>query len=1095
MANPQNTFGITEIANLLQQTKYNYYFRNHFHPFVEELIEKSNKGGIEDVLMADLEIEPDEDFFENRYDINTDNNSEISVKKADHPHKEIDLSEKGAYSIYNWEIFFHIPLSIAVQLSKNQRFADAQRWFHFIFDPTTDTPPEAGDPMARYWNFLYFRENGTLDSISEMLETLSSDSTDADTEALKELMRDSITAWKEKPFSPHTVAKTRPLAYKYNVVMKYLDNLIDWGDSLFRQFTMESINEATQIYLLASSILGEKPQEVPALRKRPVRTYNQLKGSLDEFSNALVEMENEFPLNTNTPSSGASASTMSESLLGIGKQLYFCVPKNDKLLAYWDKVADRLAKIRHCMDIEGNIRPLPLFQPPIDPGMLVKGAAAGIDLSSLVGGLNQPVSNVRFRVIYQKALELCNELRLMGKDFLSALEKGDNEKLSLIRQEHQIKMNELISDIRFLRWKEAEENTESLLMSRASAFNRYKHYQLALGKEEGDISDLSEVVVSRSAITEDNFDEIYSELVSQYADEIDAESYREENLGLLGAGASGVSGFFDAISATVGVGGSSHLELNKTEDMELNVFMPTSTALNATSAAVGASAVLLSLIPQVDIHGTPLGVGAAGGFGGVQLSKAAEATSRVISMGATIAAYAGQRAGKLGGYQRRVDDWVMQSNASSIELQQIGRRLIGSLINEQALKKEFENHGVQTEQSQAIEDFLKNEKFTTEELYLWMQGELSKVYYDCYKMAHDTAKKAETTMKHELMRPEVDERDFIKFNYWDTGRKGLLSGEGLMLDLKRMDLAYTENNKREFEITKHVSLRRLNPHALLQLKTIGSCEFNIPEWVFDLGCPGHYMRRIKTVSLSIPCVTGPYTGVNCTLSLQKSTIRTSSLLKDGGYEREEEDDRFKDNYGAIQSIVTSNAQNDSGMFNPNFNDERYLPFEGAGAESTWRISLPADLREFDYNTISDVILHVRYTSRQGGELLAEGATEWINTNLASDAQGSVQLLSLKHDFPNEWYQFNNSESGDLTITVSKDHLPYLVSSKDIEVITSETKLYELNDDSLSEISNPFDGLTSAFELDGDTTRKEITIQRSEIEGKDNVVLLFAYGIA
>ncbi len=1091
MANPNTYYGL-HLVEFYEQTKYYYTFNNHFHPFVGELIEISNTGDIDDVLKADLSIEPDETFFDDRYDINEDGLTDIEV--TDHPIKNIDLSEKGAYSIYNWELFFHIPLAIAVQLSKNQRFADAQRWFHFIFDPTTDTPPSADDPMARYWNFLYFRENGDLDSITEMLETLSSDATDDETEALKELMRDSIQAWKDKPFSPHTVAKTRPLAYKYNVVMKYLDNLIDWGDSLFRQFSMESINEATQIYILASSILGERPQEVPTLRKRPVRNYKQLKDSLDEFSNALVEMENEFPLNSNTPSGGASASTMSQSLLGIGKQLYFCIPKNDKLLEYWDKVEDRLAKIRHCMDIEGNIRPLPLFQPPIDPGMLIKGAAAGIDLSSLVAGLNQSVSNVRFRVIYEKAYSLCSELRGMGKDFLSALEKGDAEKLALIRQEHEIKMNDLITDTKYLKWKEAEENTESLLMSRDSAFNRFKHYQLALGKEEGDFSGLSEVVVSRSTIDEDNFDDVYSELVGQFAEEIDLEEYREENLGLLGEGASGVSGFFDTISAAVGVGGSSHLELNKTEDIELNVFMPTATALNATSAGVGAAATLLSLIPQVDVHGTPLGVGAAAGFGGVQLSKSVQTASQIIKIGGDLAAYAGQRAGKLGNYQRRVDDWVMQNNQAAIELQQIGRRLIASLINEQILKKEYENHQVQIEQAQAIEEYLKNEKFTTEELYLWMQGELSKTYYDCYKMAHDTAKKAEATLKHELMRTEVDDRDFVKFNYWDTGRKGLLSGEGLMLDLKRMDLAYVENNKREFEIIKHVSLRRLNPLALLQLKTIGSCEFDIPEWVYDLGCPGHYMRRIKSVSLSIPCVTGPYTGVNCTLSLQKSTIRTSSLLTDDEYERGEEDTRFRDNYGAVQSIVTSNAQNDSGMFNPDFNDERYLPFEGAGAESTWRVSLPADLREFDYSTISDVILHVRYTSRQGGELLAEGATEWINSNLEATAEGSVQLLSLKHDFPNEWYQFTNADSGDLTITVSKDHLPYLVSTKDLEVIVADTKLYELDGDELNSISSPFVGLTSTFEADGDTSRKEITISRASIEDMDNVVLLFAYGL-
>ena len=156
-----------------------------------------------------------------------------------------------------------------------------------------------------------------------------------------------------------------------------------------------------------------------------------------------------------------------------------------------------------------------------------------------------------------------------------------------------------------------------------------------------------------------------------------------------------------------------------------------------------------------------------------------------------------------------------------------------------------------------------------------MQGELSKLFYECYKFAFDIARKAEQTMKHELMRPELDELNFIKFNYWDAGRKGLLSGEAMYLDLKRMEMSYHDHNKREYELTKHVSLRQLDPVALLSLKATGTCEVTLHEWLFDLDCPGHYMRRIKTVSLSIPSVTGPYTSVNCTLSLLKSSLRWS----------------------------------------------------------------------------------------------------------------------------------------------------------------------------------------------------------------------------
>jgi len=69
------------------------------------------------------------------------------------------------------------------------------------------------------------------------------------------------------------------------------------------------------------------------------------------------------------------------------------------------------------------------------------------------------------------------------------------------------------------------------------------------------------------------------------------------------------------------------------------------------------------------------------------------------------------------------------------------------------------------------------------------------------------------------------------------------------------------------------------------------------------------------------------------------------------------------------------GQNDSGLFETNLRDDCFLPLVGAGAEGTWKLDLPKpkDYPTFDYATISDVILHVRYTSRQGVEPNKVGA--------------------------------------------------------------------------------------------------------------------------
>lgn len=995
-----------------------YAFAAHYHPYTDDFIEKLNRDGLEallDVYFQDQLRDPG--LLKTLY-------SPAEGVVTAFPEQALDLSDNGPYAIYNWELFFHAPLAVAVHLSKNQRFAEAQRWFHFIFDPTSNDPvSDPSNPQQRFWKFLRFREETRAAFIDEMLTELAK----GEDTPLNSKIKQSIQGWRDKPFQPHVVARGRFFAYQMNVVMKYLDNLIAWGDSLFRQDTMESINEATQIYVLANNILGPKPQRVPQRGKVEHRTYAQLKGSLDDFGNALVEMENDFPFNLMPTTDRAADEGAGNALFGISRTLYFCIPQNDKLLGYWDTVADRLFKIRHCMNIEGTVRQLPLFEPPIDPGLLVKAAAAGLDIGSVVGSLGLPTSNIRSGLLLQKALEFCAELKSLGAALLSAIEKQEGEQLNALRQQHELKLLELAQDVKFLQWKEAEASTEALLRSRATAFERYKHYQRILGRPESETNRLQSLDISREPLTSENFDTVYSNMVGRYASEVQKEQYRQEN---------SVGGLMEfAGNVVVGIVGGEKgktLPLNKNEHAELNVFLPSHDFFSAASVTLTVAAALLKLLPQFDGHATPLGVGVKTGFGGVQLSGAAEKGAEGAQKIANAFGASAERASKMAGYYRRAEDYVFQNNLASSELTQLGRQIIGALIREQILQREYENHQKQVEQSQAIQDFIR-EKFTQADLYAWMRGELSNIYFECYKFAFDLARRTEQVMQYELMRPEFDAQQFIKFGYWDGSRQGLLAGELLSLDLKRLEMAYHDHNRREYELTKHISLQRVDPVALLRLKATGACEVELPEWLYDMDTPGQYMRRIKSVALSIPCVTGPYTSVHCKLSLLRSSIRTSSIVGDG-YPRnpESDDSRFRDFQGTIQSIVTSSGQNDSGLFEVNLRDERYLPFEGAGAISKWRLELPNDLPTFDLNTISDVVLHIRYTAREAGNLKTDASLS-VQEILKVD-ENQPLMFSVQHDFPEAWHRFSietTPAQKRLDVQITPERLPYWTTSLEV----------------------------------------------------------------
>ena len=74
-------------------------------------------------------------------------NPDPSLHVTPYP-KAIDLDGSLPYANYNWELVYHIPVAVAVHLSQNGRFAEAQKWFHYIFDPTsTDTVGPAAGPV------------------------------------------------------------------------------------------------------------------------------------------------------------------------------------------------------------------------------------------------------------------------------------------------------------------------------------------------------------------------------------------------------------------------------------------------------------------------------------------------------------------------------------------------------------------------------------------------------------------------------------------------------------------------------------------------------------------------------------------------------------------------------------------------------------------------------------------------------------------------------------------------------------------------------------------------------------------------------------
>lgn len=390
----------------------------------------------------------------------------------------------------------------------------------------------------------------------------------------------------------------------------------------------------------------------------------------------------------------------------------------------------------------------------------------------------------------------------------------------------------------------------------------------------------------------------------------------------------------------------------------------------------------------------------------------------VIRIGADTLNFESTSAGRKNQHMRTNQERTQTANTTGYELKNIDKQIAASNVRITMANQEITNQQKQIDNAQEILDFLAN-KYTNVQLYSFIEGRVRTLYYQIYQMAYNWARKAEMCFQFER---GVKDTNFIQPGYWEPGHDGLLSGEALFMSLKAMEAAYHDDRGHDFEVTKFVSLRQTNPLALIQFRETGTCEFAVPEILYDMDFPGHYLRKIKAVTLTVPCILGPYTTVNCTLRLTAHKYRSNPTAKDAkdyvektpdqGGDAVNGDPRFDTVLIPISAAAVSSANNDAGVFDLSFsNSERYLPFEGAGAISQWSLSLPSGFRQFDYGTIQDVVLQIKYTSRDGGDKLATAAsgavTNYIKT-VADLPNGLFAVVDARSEFATQWAAFQRA---------------------------------------------------------------------------------------
>lgn len=890
------------------------------------------------------------------------------------PHTD-RLDFNGAYGDYFWEIFFHAPFLVAEGLRTRRRFEEARQWYQFIFDPTAR--PDASDTVTndRYWRFLPFRSL-TPESLRDILTNPR-----------------QIREYNDDPFNPDAIARLRPTAYAKAIVMRYIDNLLDWGDFLFTQDTQEAITQATNLYVMAADLLGKRPEAVGVCRTPRARNFAEIKqeysgvltsGVADGAGEDYIQLalnaspEDDFYVGMRiriTGGTGAGQQRIIDSYDGTSKiarletrwatqpapgsayevlndipqfliQLentpfaaeagtahfrdipfndinsYFCVPENEEFIRYWDRVEDRLFKIRHCMNIQGVERPLAPFAPPINPRELVRAAASGAAGFQLAAQIEPPVPNYRFNFVLAAARSLTNTLTQLGSSLLSAYEKQDSEELAMIQKSQETVLLNLTTSIKENQIVDIEQTRQSLVEGQSSAKAR---------------------------------SDFYGKLLLE---------------------------------------GLSSGELQNLKELEKAMIF------NIVGGALGMAASIAYAVPN---FGSPFAMT----YGGQQLGSALNATSSAFELSSYISSYRADRSLTMAGYGRRIQDWSLQLSLAGYDFKQIGSQISAADAQKKMADQDLTTHLRNLEQSREVEQFLKS-KFTNKELYQWMVGRLNALYFQTYTLAFELARSAQRAYQYELNTSQT----FINFGYWDGIRAGLLAGEGLLLELNRMEKAYIDGHNRSLEIERNVSLMQLDPKALLDLQNSGECTFELSERLFDYDFPGHYCRKLKSITVSVPAVVGPYQNIKATLTqlsnhvVQRPDVSAVNFLLSGDNSTLPGPEILRSNWRINQRIALSRGVDDSGMFQVNFDDDRYLPFEGTGAVSTWRLSIPRQTNRINFSAISDVIVTLNYTAHDGGAFFRQQVTSLP----ALKPFAGSKLFIMNQQYSQQWFTFLHDHS-------------------------------------------------------------------------------------
>lgn len=739
------------------------------------------------------------------------------------------------------------------------------------------------------------------------------------------------------PLDPDGIAASHPVRYQKAIYAFYLRILLNRGDAAYRQLTPDSLNEAKLWYVRCLDLLGPRPDQHLVSRWTPT-SLGTLAGSTNaELRGLEIQMASERDALRQSRGAHDGSATLTfdrhelhlrtfgtDATLAALDTGLFVPPLNAHLTEQWSTLESRLYNLRNNLTIDGKPLALPLFAAPLDPRALLAMFASGTGSGAAGSLLAQATPLYRFNVLYGRAMAAVEALSQFGSTLLSLIERKEQAEFLELQHQQAWNFSQFAIDLQLQAQQVEAEARLALLASQQVIKQRAEHF-----------ARLDDEVV---------------------------------NFGEISAGVMHLSG---------------------------------RVAENASGVAAGIGG-LLKLLPNIIGVGSGFIAGMASGAsfkvdgGGHQVSGTSDSFRDVsLAMGSALHGTA-DSTDRAEQFRRRHEDWRLAHQQALLEVAQIDAQL--KVHDQQARVTQLQLQQAKTSLDNAKVAYdLLSKRFTKSQLYQWLTAQHSTFYYQMYDAAVSMCLGAEAAWQFEIA--DFSTRH-IQTNGWNDSYRGLTAGEALKLNLIKMDAAYLARNERLLEITRTVSVRQLLTrrdsdgtadesdwqrfHQGLIEGDAAAGEIILGQALYDATHPGHYLRRIKRIGMSLPVLLGPYQDVNAVLTQTRNaiamvpTVEAVEALLTGGVASA---GQIMENLRASQQIAVCKGVDDDGMSNFRFEEERYGFFEGTGAVCRLALEFPkpaqgddsweAEQRLALLGSLTDVILHVHFTARQGGTRFAD----------------------------------------------------------------------------------------------------------------------------